>query len=128
MTLPSDSSASDTASGSASQLATLDTPIEDPPLAGFTNTGRPKCERSASVSSRAPSRITSRVTGMPTAATSFFVYSLSIPHADASTPGPTYGTPAISSMPWTVPSSPYLPCSTGKTASMVVMVSPEVTS
>src|SRR6478736_5706699 len=37
--------------------------------------------------------------------------------AEASTPAPTYRTPAISSRPWMVPSSPQGPCSTGKTTS-----------
>ena len=40
-----------------------------------------------------------------------------MPTADASTPAPTYGTLASSSSPCTVPSSPYGPCSTGKTTS-----------
>ena len=40
-----------------------------------------------------------------------------MPTADASTPAPTYGTLASSSRPCTVPSSPYGPCSTGKTTS-----------
>ena len=37
--------------------------------------------------------------------------------AEASTPAPTYGTPASSSRPWTVPSSPNGPCRIGKTTS-----------
>ena len=37
--------------------------------------------------------------------------------AEAATPAPTYGTPASSSRPWTVPSSPKGPCSTGRTTS-----------
>ena len=37
--------------------------------------------------------------------------------AEASTPAPTYRTPAISSIPWMVPSSPHGPCSSGKTTS-----------
>ncbi len=45
------------------------------------------------------------------------MYSLSMLTALASTPAPTYGTPAISSRPWMVPSSPYGPCSTGSTRS-----------
>ncbi len=43
---------------------------------------------------------------MPAAAASFFVNSLSIAAAEAKTPLPTYGMPAISSRPWIVPSSP----------------------
>src|SRR4051794_13485565 len=43
--------------------------------------------------------------------------SLSIHSAEARTPAPTYGTPASSRSPWTVPSSPNGPCRTGKTTS-----------
>ncbi len=42
---------------------------------------------------------------------------LSMLTAEASTPAPTYRTPAISNMPWMVPSSPHGPCSSGKTTS-----------
>ena len=35
-----------------------------------------------------------------------FMYSLSWPTAEASTPAPTYGTPESSRRPWRVPSSP----------------------
>src|SRR5690606_30005712 len=41
----------------------------------------------------------------------------SIPTAEPATPEPTYGTPASSKRPWTVPSSPLGPCRTGKTTS-----------
>ena len=34
--------------------------------------------------------------------------------ADAATPAPTYGMPASSSRPWTVPSSPKGPCRIGQ--------------
>ncbi len=37
--------------------------------------------------------------------------------AEAATPAPTYGTPAVSSAPCTVPSSPWGPWSTGKATS-----------
>lgn len=40
-----------------------------------------------------------------------------MPTADASTPAPTYRMSAISSMPWSVPSSPKGPCSSGSTTS-----------
>ena len=49
--------------------------------------------------------------------TATFITALSMPTAEASTPAPTYGTLASSSSPWTVPSSPYGPCSTGKMTS-----------
>ena len=55
--------------------------------------------------------------GRPCAANTTFITALSMPTADASTPDPTYGTLASSSSPCTVPSSPYGPCSTGKTTS-----------
>ena len=42
---------------------------------------------------------------------------LSMAKALARTPDPTYGTPASSSSPWMVPSSPYGPCRRGKTTS-----------
>ena len=54
---------------------------------------------------------------MPAPATSRLQTSLSIVVAAASTPAPTYATPSVSSSPWIVPSSPYGPCSTGKTTS-----------
>ena len=43
--------------------------------------------------------MTSFPTGRPSAANSFFVYSLSMPHADDNTPVPTYGTPDNSNNP-----------------------------
>ena len=61
--------------------------------------------------------------GSPSAANSFLVNSLSMPAALASTPAPTYGTPASSSRPWMVPSSPYGPCSTGNTTSTAARTS-----
>ena len=60
---------------------------------------------------------TYRPTGRPRAANSSFMYSLSMPAALANTPAPAYRAPAISSRPWSVPSSPYAPCSSGSTTS-----------
>src|SRR5581483_4841851 len=57
-------------------------------------------------------------TGSPCARSSVFITALSMLTADPSTPAPTYGTLAISRSPWIVPSSPYVPCRTGKTTSM----------
>jgi hypothetical protein len=92
-------------------------PCEDPARDGFTKTGRPSRSRSASDSEQ-PARSTAYgPTGMPSAAASFLVNSLSMAAAEAKTFAPTYGMPAISSMPWMVPSSPYAPCSAGKTTS-----------
>ena len=46
-----------------------------------------------------------------------FIAILSIATAEPSTPAPTYGRPASSSTPCTVPSSPYGPCNNGITTS-----------
>ncbi len=54
---------------------------------------------------------------MPLSRITFLNRSLSIASADAATPAPTYGTPASSSSPCTVPSSPNGPCSIGTTTS-----------
>ncbi len=56
-------------------------------------------------------------TASPSASSSFLAKTLSIAAALANTPGPTYGSPPISSRPWMVPSSPHAPCSSGKTTS-----------
>ena len=45
------------------------------------------------------------------------MYSLSMPAALANTPAPAYRLPVISSSPWSVPSSPNVPCSSGSTTS-----------
>jgi hypothetical protein len=42
---------------------------------------------------------------------------LSMDTAEDRTPEPTYGTASVSSSPWTEPSSPHGPCSTGNTTS-----------
>ena len=85
----------------------------EPPRAGLTNTGQPSsaissstrlrsaapaARRGAASPGRGPPR-TARPAG-PRAAKISFMYSLSMPAALASTPAPTYGTPAISSRPW----------------------------
>ena len=73
--------------------------------------------RARRAASRASARPRSRRSAGPVAANTSFIAALSMPTADASTPAPTYGTLASSSRPCTVPSSPYGPCSTGKTTS-----------
>src|SRR6185436_5521859 len=95
----------------------------DPRFAGFTNTGKPSFEtivpiipRSSRRQSRTRNAWYSQI-GRAAALNIIFIAALSIPTADARTPAPTYGTFASSSNPWTVPSSPYGPCSTGKTTS-----------
>ena len=122
MTLRSNSRAVSIAGTSSAGVLTLEMPTLEPRLAGFTNTGKP----SAAMPARTPSRLRVHsartnarawTTGNPAAANNTFITALSMPAADASTPGPTYGTFASSSSPCTVPSSPYGPCSTGKTTS-----------
>src|SRR5579871_2681331 len=107
--------ASSIAASSPSAESTREVPIDDPPLAGLTNTGQP---RSATSSSPRLSRTTTYgPIGSPRAANRSFMYSLSMPAALASTPAPAYRIPAISSSPWIVPSSPKAPCSSGSTTS-----------
>src|SRR5271163_1969617 len=55
--------------------------------------------------------------GNPACSNKRFCTSLSMPTAEASTPAPTYGNPASSINPCTVPSSPNVPCKTGNTTS-----------
>jgi hypothetical protein len=52
---------------------------------------------------------------MPAAIVTCLAIALSMLTAEPSTPLPTYGTPASSSMPCTVPSSPNGPCRRGST-------------
>src|SRR6185437_13829334 len=109
--------ASSIAASSPSAESTRDVPIDDPPRAGLTNTGQPS--RSATSSNTrlrssddgaAPQSLSRTTTygpmGSPRAANRSFMYSLSMPAAEASTPAPAYRIPAISSSPWIVPSSP----------------------
>ena len=54
---------------------------------------------------------------MPAPRISVLKTSLSMQTDEASTPGPTYATPASSQRPWTVPSSPNGPWRIGSTTS-----------
>ena len=74
--------------------------------------------RPSSWSQEARVNPTQRACGIPTAEKICFIAILSIPKAEASTPAPTYGMPTISRRPWMVPSSPNVPCKTGKTTSI----------
>ncbi len=56
--------------------------------------------------------------GMPCCCKTSLAIALSMANAEPSTLEPTYGIPASSSSPCTVPSSPIGPCSTGKTTSI----------
>ena len=87
-------------------------------FAGLTKTGSP----SASITSSAVLAPTScsvndsqRLWAMPCWASTCLAIALSMARAEPSTPLPTYGTSASSSIPWTVPSSPSGPCSSGST-------------
>jgi hypothetical protein len=102
---------------------TFEMPTEDPRVAGLTKTGRPR----PSTRSRTDSAVRSHTgsgttsygpTGRPAAENSTFCTALSMPTAEARTPAPTYGTPASSSIPWMVPSSPKGPCRMGNTTSI----------
>ena len=98
-------------------------PTLDPRFAGLTNTGYPSCPVTRAITVAGADIHSSRSTtryfacGNPRAANTSLATALSMPTAEASTPAPTYGMLASSSSPCTVPSSPYGPCSTGKTTS-----------
>src|SRR5580658_8673345 len=98
-------------------------PTDEPSVAGFTNNGKRNLfltafstlARSCSHSERRTAR--NGTIGNPACSNRRFCTSLSMPTADASTPAPTYGNPASSINPCTVPSSPNVPCRTGNTTS-----------
>src|SRR5580704_893833 len=98
-------------------------PTDEPSVAGFTKNGKRNFffmafstfARSRSHSERRTAR--NGTIGNPACSNSRFCTSLSMPTADASTPAPTYGNPASSINPCTVPSSPNVPCKTGNTTS-----------
>lgn len=90
-------------------------PIDEPARAGFTNSGQPCSPAKSTIflraadSSRCHSRgliTTYGPTLRPKEVNTRFMYSLSWPTAEASTPAPTYGTPESSRRPCRVPSSP----------------------
>ena len=87
-------------------------------LAGLTKAGRPRSSASSAgspgVSSCSPNE-RNRACGIPAASVTCFAIALSIATAEPSTPLPTYGMSASSSIPWTVPSSPSGPWSSGRT-------------
>src|SRR5574337_604368 len=72
---------------------------------------------SGSLSHRCLGMTRCSTTGRPASLNRAFITALSIPAAEASTPAPTYGMPASSRSPWTVPSSPYGPWSMISTTS-----------
>ena len=93
-------------------------PMLDPARAGLTKTGRPSRSRSAARQRAARPEHRVRPDRQPLGAQQLLGELLvHRRRARRSTPEPTYGTPAISSRPWMVPSSPYGPCRTGNTTS-----------
>ena len=100
------------ASSSSSGPCTLVMPTLDPARAGLTKTGKPSAatvSRTAALSVAQARGVTTAYgpTGSPAPCSSVFMCPLSIAAAEAKTPDPTYGTPASSSSPCSVPSSPY---------------------
>ena len=101
-------------------------PTDEPRFAGFTNTGY---FSEPSISLRAffgcsrhmlRKTVTCFTIGKPASRKRRFIMSLSMPADEPSTPAPTYGMSASSSRPWMVPSSPNVPCSTGKMTSTLM--------
>src|SRR5699024_5725600 len=108
-------------------------PSDDPPRAGFTNNGRSSWATRLRAASRlccqsASVMVTQGPTFSPAYWYAIFMKCLSMPTAEASTPAPSYGTPSVSKRPWTVPSSPLGPCSSGKATSMVAMTLPSTST
>ena len=94
MTLRSYCSASVMAASSWSAVRTFEMPTLEPRLAGFTNSGRPSASarwRTDAGSCRQSKAVQAhqRVCGSPWASNTCFISTLSIPTADAATPGPT---------------------------------------
>src|SRR5271168_3149668 len=116
--------ASSSAAGKSAARRTLVMPTDEPSVAGFTNTGKRNLRATAFFTASGfachSARMTTRhsTTGIRASRNRRFCTSLSMPTAEASTPEPTYGTPASSSSPCTVPSSPNVPCSTGNITSI----------
>ncbi len=112
-TFSSCSNANRTPSCSSETLCAFVMPTLLPRRAGLTKTGNPNGLRGSSPSLS----VMFSVTGMSWSRMTDLKTSLSMQSAEASTPAPTYGTPASSSSPCTVPSSPNGPCRTGNTTS-----------
>jgi hypothetical protein len=100
------------------------TPTVLPLLSPLTNAGTPTAARMRGNSTAASAFAIGvrgsydRASGTPAACRTCRVRSLSIATAEAAQPEPTNGRSCSSNMPWTVPSSPYGPCKTGKAHSM----------
>jgi hypothetical protein len=99
----------------------------EPARAGLTNSGQPWIAMLSAMPRRSASHSRRRTvdhgaTRRPACSRTAFATCLSMARALASTPSPTYGSPAISSMPWMVPSSPNGPCRIGKTMSTATVV------
>ena len=110
------------ASISLSISVTFVIPKEEPARRGFTNRGRASISL---ISSNAPSlskpwKARDLGTLIPLWLTSLWALSLSMQRAEDRVLHPTTGMPAISNIPWILPSSPFFPCSTGNTMSTSV--------
>jgi hypothetical protein len=98
-------------------------PTDDPRFAGLTKSGYFSEDSSLVMIFRGlfchsrRRNVTCLVMGNPAARKRRFIISLSMPVAEPTTPDPTYASPASSNSPCMVPSSPKVPCSTGKTTS-----------
>ena len=92
ITWSSNSNAVSTASPNAAASGTLATPMDDPRLAGFTKTGRPRAAIASSIASADhDERDTSRhaATGRPASCRTALAMPLSMQMAEESTPAPT---------------------------------------
>src|SRR3989344_7966242 len=108
-------------------VLTLAMPMDEPRWTGLTNNGH--CSFLISthksdlwVSHCALVNQTYGTTGMPSAAQTCLVSTLSIATAEANMSQPTNGTFAMRSNPISEPSSPYVPCIEGKTTSIFCLL------
>ena len=92
-------------------------PTDEPEPRGLDEHRQARAPRALAPAVLAVARARSPTCGTPARASSSLKTTLSMRSAEASTPAPTYGTSSSSSRPWTVPSSPNGPCSTGKATS-----------
>ena len=111
------------ASLSCSSLAALLIPTEDPAFAGFTNIGKPSFSTiwgiiwsNFEISQRWIAAHFAVL--IPALSKTVWVKALSMQMAEDTVSQPTNGIPAIVKSPWIVPSSPFLPWSTGNTQSI----------
>ena len=105
------------------RLLHLVTPTEEPRLAGLVNNGYSPSFSAFSITETISASISVRrtiivsTTGMLLVIITSLKIPLSMPTAEPVTPAPTYATSASSNRPCMVPSSPNVPCRTGKKTS-----------